>query len=298
MVYKVQIQTDPGEALKEIKIDGKITGSSDSSSNFKDLFETYNLEGKRILGTKAVVVNLDNFVQALAEEYKMDSKTTAGIKSKYSPALKDLAENGYWTCFWDKTNQVHHRDIMRFCYEEIRKSAEAYRKDLNKTEAKTEQDLESTLAKIDALDKMDSDMDGALEQIYELKFPNAKPELTETAKKMLKYSQGYQLSSENADDIEDLWKSRIARIQMHSSITNDQKKYEIDCQAETIKSLEQFLKGLKNTEITANKIEIPEWLNVPYDKIRLESTLTHNTGKGYIGANKKQKPLRIEYQTA
>lgn len=297
MVYKVQVQTDYGEPSREIKIDGKITGSSDSESNFKDMFERYNLEGKRMFGTKAVVVNLDGVVNDLRNKYQLGASAAEGVKSMYSPVLKNLQDNGYWTCFWDKTSIVHHRDIMRFCYDEMLKSTEAYRELLNRKEANSQKDMDMIISDIEKLDNAKSDMKEGLEQLYIAKVGDAK--LNGIAKTMLKYSQGYQLLSEDADNLEDLWKSRIVQLQLHSGITKDQVKYEIEIPPqETLRNLKHFLANLKNTEIAASKIDLPDSHTIPFPTLEVDSITTHNGVKGYIPGYKRKKSLRVNYQAA
>lgn len=295
MVYNVQVQTDPGEAAKEIKIDGKITGSSDSDSNFKDMFERYNLAGKRMFGTKAVVVNLESFFTDLRESYQLHDEEINGIKAKYSPILKDLSQNNYWICFWDKTSQVHHRDIMRLCYEEVRKAAEEYKKEIGKKDYTTSKDLEIIISQIERIERVEKDLKTGLEELYTAKV-SKDADLGVTAGKMLKWAQGYQLLSEDIENLEELWKSRIVHIQLSSGITKDQEKHGIAITPyETSINLEHFLGSLKNTEIAASKIELPESHQVPFHTMPVKSTRTHKNGNGYV-TTVEDKELRVVYK--
>mgnify|MGYP001492300137 CR=1 FL=1 len=128
----LQIQTDLDEASKCITLDSKLKGSSsESGSNFNELLQEYTLDGRKIFGTKAVIVDLDKFMSHIVDKYHISEETEAGIMKCYSGGLADLlGDDGMWSCFWDKTAVVHHRDIMRYCFSEFDKAAQKYARTL------------------------------------------------------------------------------------------------------------------------------------------------------------------------
>jgi len=295
-MLELVVQTDPGEKGKKIVLDGRLRGSSsESGSNFNELLKEYTLDGKKILGTKAVVLNMDALTNYLVQEYDLNEEIIEGIQEQYTATLKNFQNSeGYWSCFWDKTSEVHHRDIMRFGYDQIRIAVESYKNILDSSEIETEEQLEYVIQLTDKLEQVEKDMNRALEELYIIKVGDT--ELSDMAVKMLECAQGYQLSSETLENSADLWRSRIRRLQLDSGITQDQKKQGIYISPEeNLANLSCFVESLESAELKTGEIEVPQTHQLPVSEISIDSVLVHKNRSGYV-SRIQPKNLRITYQ--
>ena len=93
-MLELVVQTDPGEKGKKIVLDGRLRGSSsESGSNFNELLKEYTLDGKKILGTKAVVLNMDALTNYLVQEYDLNEEIIEGIQEQYTATLKNFQKD-------------------------------------------------------------------------------------------------------------------------------------------------------------------------------------------------------------
>lgn len=292
MSLELLVASDLGECPKTVLLDSSLKGSSSSDSNFGQLLQEYTLDGKKILGTKAVVVDMGSFVDYLSSEYHLSEKTKQALEEQiHTSQFKTQAS--YWTFFWDRTSEIHHRDIMRFAYQTMADSIREYRQMLDAQEPQTEQDLENAVREINTLDRVYQEIAESLQQLYEAKLCGG--QLSPLAHTMLLYAQGFQLSSESTGDKEQLWKSRILRLQMHSGITKDQQKYAAIPESKKIQeSTECFLGSLLQTEIRTPYVEIPFTHAVTDAKFAVSSTKIQRSGKEYY-SQPTAKELKVRY---
>ena len=113
------IERNPGDAPKKVNLDSTLTGCySGSDSNFEQMFKLYWFGGNRHFGTKADVIDMRSFLGFLRQEFSLDDLVTEGVMK--NPTLSHLTnQRGYLTCFWDMPTQLHHRDLMRYCFGEL-----------------------------------------------------------------------------------------------------------------------------------------------------------------------------------
>ena len=296
MTLEVLVTTDPGETPKRIKVDGSLRGSSSGpGSNFDTLLQEYRLDGRKIYGTKSVVVDQVGFMDSLKNTYALDDVICRNIKSNYSNEFKNcLNDAEAWVVFWDRTSEVHHRDMMRHCYAGIKAAIDQEVVNIEDREYETERDQNKAIEDMEKLEYISLEMDEALNDLYEAKVAQVK--ISNIAKDMLRYSQGYQLSSERSENHGNLWKSRILKLQLDSGITNDQRKYGIDVSGQpTLDNVGWFLGAFDSTDFYTGKFEIPSTHEIDQNNLRVSSTTTQRNRNGCYVNMVLPKDLRVVY---
>ncbi|MFP4403457.1 MAG: hypothetical protein ACLFPJ_03845 [Candidatus Woesearchaeota archaeon] len=292
------VETDPGKK-KEIKLSGKLRGSSSLDANLNEILQPYSLkDGSTILGTKAVIINVNGFMQEFLEKYNLSTDIIDELNKKinnYSTYKIDGAA-GFKSYFWDNTSQVHHRDIMSNYFKNLEKQLNVIYEEKMKKEYFTDEEFEKEFKKIENLDTALTDLNEGLEQLYKTK-KSGKQELTKAGELILKYSQGYQLSSNNIEEKNDLWKSQIRRVELSSGITKDQDTYSIKIpKNETRRSVQYFLNCLENVEYKTNTFEMPKSAGYIGESIDVLNVATHRKKNGdYLSKEGNIKTLRINY---
>lgn len=257
-LLEILIERNPGDAPKSLSIARTLrgAGSHPDQANFEQMFKPYFFGGNRHYGTKADVINLSRFFTYLDGEFGIGPNVYPLVVQR--PVLKHLlGKTGYLTCFWDKPSEIHHRDVMRFCFGEVAKGLEDYsRQDPESKRAHpSEFEEKLILAQLTLV--------GALDELAEAKV-SASTELGVMARKIIELSQGYVFYSEDPENTAELWKSRVYKIKLESKITKDQRKLgAMPSSEETLGNLNNLLACLEDVDLKTNRIFLPECHVVP-----------------------------------
>lgn len=289
MTIEYFVETDPG-CNKQVFIDSSLKGLSSPDYNFRNLLQAYSLkDGRKILGTKSVVINAEGFLDSFLEFYGISKEFKDKISSRLADEIhKSDQESGFVSYFWNNISEVHHRDIMRTYFAYFKDKLDDFYNDFL-ADVDTDHDLDQAIK----IERSLQELNDALSQLYCIK-KGGKDTLNESAKLVLAFSQGYQLSSNNLKDIDDLWTSQIRKLELSSGITKDQEKNNIKISKEEVcNNMNYFLKSLKNVEINTNVIEIPKHLEGLVDNTEVISTKVYSI-KNLFQEN-TVKPLKILY---
>jgi hypothetical protein len=287
MVKLESVFVEP-EDKKKIFLAKSFIGPGSPDSNFTNLLKAYTLkDGKKIMGTKSVVINSGDFLRELASDY--------GFSENFEDLLSDEAfsENAfsdYVGFFWDNTSEVHHRDIMRNYFSQVVEFLKCFLDSFIKKENLIESDIEKAIN----LESSIKDCEKAIDDLYFIK-KGGKAELNKAGLIMLKYSQGYQLSSGNADDPVNLNLSQILKLELSSGITKDQENYKVLIPVqEACENLDYFLRCLKNVDIKTNNIEVPAYFKDLKEYFEIESFSYQKIKEGYRPVKNETKRLFLK----
>jgi hypothetical protein len=269
------------------------------------MFKLYCFGGQKHFGTKADVINLQDFMDYFAKTFSLEAKVAEdAMNDLYLKQLTNRA--GYLTCFWDIPSQLHHRDVMRFLFGRVLKSIELYAVGIENQKASLAQRpwihnygqfRDGLKALSDKAESAQLSLMMALDELSEAKVASSTP-LGDTARKMIGVSQGYVLYSEDPKNADSLWKSRIYKVKLESKITKDQRAYGVmPSSEETQRNIQHFIDSLESVEFKTNRINLPQSHVIPATDIPAVSVEICKNHDICNYNNAKRTTLRTQYDS-
>ena len=254
--------------------------NSDSNTEESKVFKPYRKNKEEIMGTKAVTVDLKGYINEIYQRQfpndendyfseKDETREIEGIKTrlKENPFFKHFNINdGKMIAFWDTTSEIHHRDMMAHIFNELKEELFLYATQL---ETHINDELDQSM-EVDPLLKICEFIEEGIKGMLNRKAVVGSKEVSEEYKLMLKYSQGFQISSVNKDYI-DNENLPIHELEFDSAITRDQEKYKCKpSKKENGEHLRFFLKNIIG-EIRTQFINVPKSHQFARDTYNIKS---------------------------
>lgn len=280
-------------------------------SNYQHLFRPYTDkdENRRILGTKAVNINITSCLKDILEEnIPRREKTIENITNTLRDNLTEkygeirannlLDGDNYLCVFWSNTSEIHHRDMMVEIYKSLRDSAATEDASLPRYEAAIT-------------------LQGGIDQIQE-RISSPQGPMTFIGQEgniLLANAQGYQLSSvrvppdieQDSERLKEWIRNNsyeINSLQVSSAITTDQESYQNPAAEEPQKlmsvedrekNLQVFLDRIKGMQVNTSAVETGNGYLKQNQEFPVDSWNIHEQSRNWKGNYNPNKQLRILY---